>query len=91
MAREDDLVICRCEEVTKEEIEKAIEDGARTVQGIKNRTRAGMGLCQGKTCYPLVRNILADRTKQKPSTLLPFTCRPPVRVLNVENLMKGKE
>ena len=42
-----DLIICRCEEVTEGEIKKAIRSGARTITGIKRRTRAGMGLCQG--------------------------------------------
>lgn len=87
----DNLVICRCEEVTKKEIEKAIEDGARTIKGVKIRTRAGMGLCQGRTCCQLVRKILAEKTGQKPSGFLPATFRPPVRALNVENLTRGEE
>ncbi len=86
-----DLVICRCEEVTEKEIEKAIEDGARTIKGVKIRTRAGMGLCQGRTCCQLVRKILAEKTNQKPSDLLPATFRPPVRVLNLENLTRDRE
>jgi len=89
--KKDDLVICRCEEVTKKEIEKAIEDGARTIKGVKIRTRAGMGLCQGRTCYQLVRKILAEKTGQKPSKLLPATFRPPVRVLNLKNLTRDRE
>lgn len=89
--KKDDLVICRCEEITEKEIEKAIEDGARTIKGVKIRTRAGMGLCQGRTCYQLVRKILAEKTGQKPSKFLPATFRPPVRVLNLENLTRDRE
>ncbi len=87
----DDLVICRCEEVTKKEIEEAIEDGARTIKGVKIRTRAGMGLCQGRSCHQLVRKILVDKTGQKPNELSPPTFRPPVRVLNLENLARERE
>lgn len=61
MAKDDDLIICRCEEVTKGDILRAIEDGALTIDGVKKRTRAGMGLCQGKTCQRLVAKILSAR------------------------------
>ena len=54
-------VICRCETVTEGEIVDAIQEpvGACTVDGIKRRTRAGMGRCQGGFCGPRVTQILA--------------------------------
>ena len=54
-------VICRCETVTEGEIVDAIRQpvGARTVDGVKRRTRAGMGRCQGGFCGPRVTQILA--------------------------------
>ncbi len=52
-------VICRCETVTEGEIVEAICRGATTVDGIKYRTRAGMGRCQGGFCTPRVVRILA--------------------------------
>ena len=54
-------VICRCETVTEGEIVDAIHQpvGARTVDGVKRRTRAGMGRCQGGFCGPRVTQILA--------------------------------
>lgn len=54
-------VICRCETVTEGEIVEAINSpvGARTVDGVKRRTRAGMGRCQGGFCGPRVTQILA--------------------------------
>ena len=54
-------VICRCETVTEGEIIEAIRQpvGARTVDGVKRRTRAGMGRCQGGFCGPRVTQILA--------------------------------
>ena len=44
---DEELIICRCQEVTQGEILEAIKDGATTVDGVKRRTRACMGLCQG--------------------------------------------
>lgn len=54
-------VICRCETITEGEIVEAIKSpvGARTVDGVKRRTRAGMGRCQGGFCGPRVTQILA--------------------------------
>jgi glycerol-3-phosphate dehydrogenase len=53
-------VICRCEHVTEGEIVDAIRRGATTMDGIKFRTRAGMGRCQGGFCTPHVLRILAS-------------------------------
>ena len=57
-------VICRCEYVTEGEIVDAIHGrlGARNMDAIKRRTRAGMGRCQGSFCLPHVAKILARET-----------------------------
>ena len=52
-------VVCRCEHVTEGEILEAIRRGATTLDGIKFRTRAGMGRCQGGFCTPHIIKILA--------------------------------
>ncbi len=52
-------VVCRCEHVTEGEIIEAIRRGATTIDGIKFRTRAGMGRCQAGFCTPHVIKILA--------------------------------
>lgn len=52
-------VVCRCELVTEAEVVDAIRRGARTLDGVKLRTRAGMGRCQGGFCTPKVMAILA--------------------------------
>ena len=55
-------IVCRCETVTEAEIREAIRRpvGARTVDGIKIRTRAGMGRCQAGFCTPRVLEILSE-------------------------------
>ena len=54
-------IVCRCEEITEGEILDAIHRplGARTLDGIKRRTRAGMGRCQAGFCTPKTMEILA--------------------------------
>lgn len=54
-------IICRCESVTEGEILDAIRRplGARSLDGVKRRTRAGMGRCQSGFCSPRVMDILS--------------------------------
>jgi glycerol-3-phosphate dehydrogenase len=52
-------VVCRCEEVTEGEIRDAVLRGATTLDGVKFRTRAGMGRCQGNFCGPHLTNLLS--------------------------------
>lgn len=55
-------IVCRCEMVTEAEIREAIRRpvGARTVDGVKRRTRAGMGRCQAGFCTPRTIEILSE-------------------------------
>lgn len=56
--------VCRCERVSEAEIVEAIRRGATTLDGIKFRTRAGMGRCQSNFCGPEVAAILARESHQ---------------------------
>jgi bacterioferritin-associated ferredoxin len=82
-ADDDDMIICRCEEITKGEIKAAIRNGMQTVNGIKRITRAGMGLCQGQTCQRLVIQIIAEELRQSVADIEPTTARGPVRPLKL--------
>jgi len=55
-------LVCRCEQVTEAEVRRAIRRpvGARSIDGVKRRTRAGMGRCQGGFCSPRVLEILSE-------------------------------
>ena len=54
-------IVCRCEQITEGEIIRAIRENppARDIDGVKRRTRSGMGRCQGGFCQPFVAEILA--------------------------------
>lgn len=58
-APDDDMIVCRCEEITKGEIRRAVHEGMCTTNEVKRWLRAGMGLCQGQTCQRNVQNIIA--------------------------------
>ena len=80
---DEEILICRCQEVTEGEIVAAVADGATTVDGVKRRTRACMGLCQGKTCGRLVQRIIARETGRDPAEITPNNSRMPVRPITV--------
>ena len=64
-------VVCRCELVTEGEIVDAITRpvGATTLDGVKRRTRAGMGRCQAGFCSPKVVDIIARELGKKPEDI----------------------
>jgi NAD(P)H-nitrite reductase large subunit len=77
-------LICRCEELTFEEIADSIAAGARTVDDVKRRTRAGMGACQGIFCMPVIAALVALGTGSEIARVVPMTVRPPVRPIPIQ-------
>ena len=67
-------IVCRCETVTEAEIREAIRRpvGARDVDGVKRRTRAGMGRCQAGFCTPRTVEILAEELGISPLEVTKF-------------------
>jgi glycerol-3-phosphate dehydrogenase len=64
-------IICRCEEVTKAEILKAINNPLKavTLNAVKKRTHSMMGRCQGGFCIPRILNILTEELKIQPEKI----------------------
>ncbi|MBO7730706.1 MAG: FAD-dependent oxidoreductase [Lachnospiraceae bacterium] len=56
----DGPIICACNLVTERMIRDAVKRGATTINGIRRRTSAGMGRCQGAECEEAIIKILAD-------------------------------
>lgn len=81
---DDDRIICRCEEVTKGEIRKAVHDGMYTITEIRRYLRVGMGLCQGQTCGRLVKGIVAKELGVSPLDLEPAVSRAPMRPIEMK-------
>ena len=61
-------IVCRCETVTRAEIRRAINNplGVHTVTGIKNRTRATMGRCQGGYCETRITEMIEEEMGIRP-------------------------
>ena len=60
-------IVCRCETVSEGEIRAAIRQNppARDIDGVKRRTRSGMGRCQGGFCMPYVMRLIAEERGEK--------------------------
>jgi len=56
-------IVCRCEMVSSKEIVDAIKRGAKTMDGVKFRTRAQSGRCHGSFCATRIMKILAEETR----------------------------
>lgn len=76
---DDDVIICRCEEITRGEIRRAVHAGMYTMNEVKRFLRAGMGLCQGQSCNKTVRAIIAQELNIAPAEVGVITARSPVR------------
>ena len=75
---DDDMLICRCEEITKGEMRKAVHDGMWPMTEIRRYLRTGLGLCQ------LVKGIVARERGISPAELEPATSRVPMRPIEMK-------
>lgn len=85
----DDMIICRCEEITRGEIRRAVHDGMSTMNEVKRYLRSGMGLCQGQTCQRLVQGIIAGELGAKPGDVGMIQGRSPVRPVEIQTFSKN--
>mgnify|MGYP006307434803 CR=1 FL=1 len=67
--RNNDVMVCRCRDVTEEEIKKAISEGYDTLELLKMKTKVGTGTCGGRTCLPIVKRIMSRETGRKPQDM----------------------
>jgi D-hydroxyproline dehydrogenase subunit alpha len=81
-----DTLICRCEELTRAEIEAGLAPGADSIGAVKRHTRSGMGRCQGRYCGPLVAALAAERRGETLSEAAYWAPRPPVKPIRIGDI-----
>ncbi len=86
MVPADDVVVCRCEEVTAGEIREAVRRGARGPNQVKAFTRAGMGPCQARMCGLTTNAIVAQESGSMPGETDYMTIRAPVKPVTVAQI-----
>jgi hydrogen cyanide synthase HcnB len=78
----DELVVCRCEEITAGELRRCVADtGAREMNRLKALTRVGMGRCQGRTCGVAAAEILAQACAAQPDAVGRLRGQSPIKPL----------
>ena len=72
------VILCRCEDVTLRDVEKAIATGFSALEEVKRYTGFGTGPCQGKECLRDIAAAIARLTGRPPQEMAPFTSRAPL-------------
>jgi NADPH-dependent 2,4-dienoyl-CoA reductase/sulfur reductase-like enzyme len=86
LAPADDVLACRCEEVTAGAIRAAARLGATGPNQLKAYLRCGMGPCQGRMCAPTVAALIADARGIPPNSVPPLRPRAPYRPITVRQM-----
>jgi sarcosine oxidase subunit beta len=80
------VIVCRCEDVTLDDLDHAAALGYADVEEAKRYTGFGTGPCQGKECLVACALHLAAASGRAPSSLEPFTARPPIAAIALATL-----
>ncbi len=83
---DDDVIVCRCEEVTAGAVRGVVAQGCLGPNQAKSFLRAGMGPCQGRICGPLVAELLADARGVAVADVGYYRVRPPLKPVTVGEL-----
>ena len=82
----DDTIVCRCENIDIKSIKKAIQMGCHNPNALKILTRCTMGQCQGRTCAPVIYDILQILCHKNPEDIGLFSVRPPFKPVSIKAL-----
>ena len=87
----DDVLVCRCEEITAGEIRQSVALGCIGPNQIKSFNRCGMGPCQGRFCGLTVTEIIARERGVAPDTTGYYRIRPPIKPITLGQLAAARE
>jgi NADPH-dependent 2,4-dienoyl-CoA reductase/sulfur reductase-like enzyme len=82
----DEVIVCRCEEVTAGELRSFVKLGCLGPNQAKSFGRCGMGPCQGRLCGLTVTEVIADARSVPPETVGYYRIRPPIKPLTLGEL-----
>ena len=83
LTSDEEMYVCRCEEITKAEVIEVVRQGATSVNEVKRLLRTGMGLCQGRNCAKTIERIIAQELGVSPAQVPQATKRGPVRPIKL--------
>lgn len=82
---ENEMIVCRCEEVTYGKLTETAEKYNCSARELKLRTRAGMGYCGGRTCRTMVDSIAHSSTERDVAQIT-LKYQPPIRPVSFGSL-----
>ncbi|MCK4765001.1 MAG: FAD-dependent oxidoreductase [Candidatus Aminicenantes bacterium] len=86
-----ETVVCRCEDVTMDDIRKAVKHGYASPGSLKVAVRTGMGNCQGRICGPNVFEIISALTGEPQRQVGRFSVRPPIKPVSIGSLAEYRD
>ncbi|MED4014627.1 (2Fe-2S)-binding protein [Sutcliffiella cohnii] len=89
MKQNENIIICRCEEVTYQELMETASTYQCSARELKLRTRAGMGYCGGRTCRIMVHQIANRVGSEQSVEKVSLKYQPPIRPVNFAELGGG--
>ena len=82
-----ETLVCRCENVSREQIDRALAGGRLSLAALKRETRLGMGPCQGRYCAPVAAAMIADRDIETPGEFSLFAPRVPFKPIRLTDIV----
>lgn len=85
------IILCRCEDVTAGDVDRAIATGFSDLEEVKRYTGFGTGPCQGKECLRTIALHIARATATPVERMAPFTSRPPLAPTELKYFVRGHD
>lgn len=85
----DDVIACRCEEVSAGELRRLVALGCTGPNQAKAFGRCGMGPCQGRLCGLTVTEVIAHARGVSPAEVGHYRIRPPIKPITLEQLARN--
>jgi bacterioferritin-associated ferredoxin len=86
-----DSIVCRCQDISLDEVEFAIEMGVHDPEELKRFLHIGMGPCQGRTCGRLVSRLLAQKTGLPAEQVKSTRQRPPLVSVPIREFLEKED
>lgn len=87
----DQIIICRCEDVTLKQIHDLIDQGYTTFEDLKRLLRVGMGPCQANTCGHLIQRELAKHLNKSVEEIPVHKVRPLIMGVPIKKIAEGDD
>ena len=85
------IIMCRCEDITLQQIDDAIKEGFKTYEDLKRILRVGMGPCQANTCGHLIQTHLSKSCQKPIEEIKTHQSRPMLLGVKLKEIVEGSK